>query len=61
MEARVFSSNKMDGVLYWNGVLDLPVLEEEAFSDLLVLSPDIWDFETSLDDWWSEFISDMAF
>jgi ribosome maturation factor RimP len=40
---------EQDGLcFYWNGVLELPVLEEEAFSDLLVLSPDIWDFETSL-------------
>ncbi len=61
MEAKVFSSNKMDSVLYWNGILDLPLLEEESLADTMILSPDIWDFETSLEDWWSEFISDFTF
>ena len=58
-EAKVFERNTYEDVTYWPGVLNLPELMEEAMAEDVLFAEDPREFETYLDEWWEEFVSDF--
>ncbi len=59
-KTRVFERNTFGDEFLWTGVLDLPVLVDETIADVQMAADEPEDFETNLDQWWPEFISDFC-
>ena len=59
-ESRVFERNTLGGEIMWMGIIDLPLLVDEAIAEEQLTVDEPEDFETNLDQWWPEFISDFC-
>ena len=59
-KTRVFERNTFGDEFLWTGVLDLPVLVDETIADVQMAADEPEDFETILDQWWPDFISDFC-
>ncbi|MGI6784416.1 MAG: hypothetical protein ACOX5A_09365 [Aminivibrio sp.] len=59
-EPRVFERNTFGDEFVWAGVIDLPLLVDETIADEQLTEDEPEDFETNLDQWWPEFISDFC-
>ncbi len=59
-ESRVFERNTLGDEIMWMGIIDLPLLVDEAIAEEQLTVDEPEDFETNLDQWWPEFISDFC-
>ena len=58
-DAKFFERNTYEDAVYWAGVLALPELMEEELADDVYSVEDPREFETYLDEWWEDFVSDF--